>query len=323
MRPLLTLAKAPAGRLIAGLLVSVVALALILSLGSDFLALVLATSAAYAITVTGLNLLTGTSGQLSFGHNAFFAVGAYAAAILVTSDHLAPFAALIAGAVLAAAIAALVGYPITRLRGHYLSMATLALGLAAYEYVANAPLTHGFIGISVAQPLGFLGVTTMTHTGAAGIAWGFVLLAVVSLWAIRRSRFGKALEAIRDNEDLAVASGLNVPLLRMGVFVISAVYAAVGGALLAFTLAYISPELFSVDTIATLFMMMYLGGTRGLWGALIAAAVITAMPQELSALATWEVPVFGTFLILYLIFQRDLAALPRHVQTLLHLGGDA
>ncbi len=305
----------PRQRFVAGVALSALIVALLLLTGSDYLALLLATSGVYAVTVTGLNFLTGTSGQLSFGHNTFLAVGAYGTAIVLTRSTLSPWLATLAAVVLAGALATVVAYPITRLRGHYLSMATLALGLATYEIIANVSFTNGFVGMSLPRPLILFGLSSLAHPQAAIIVWLVVLLAVWSLFALRRSRFGKALEAARDNEDLAIACGLNVPLLRLGAFVISALYAAAGGALLAFVLGYISPELFSVDTIATLFMMMYLGGTGGLFGVLVSTFVITALPQELSPLATWEVPIFGTLLLAYLVLRQPIQALWRRLRA--------
>jgi branched-chain amino acid transport system permease protein len=293
-------------RFLAGILFTVGCVTVIVSLGNDYLALVLAIAGAYAIAVSGLNLLTGSSGQLSFGHNSFFAIGAYAVAIGETTWHIPFWESLAIGILGSVAVALVIGLPVARLRGHYLSMATLAFGLLAYNVVSNAQITHGFVGISGIPPVTIGPLSALTHKGGAEIMWLFALGVVTTIWLIRRSPFGKIVEAVRDDETLALACGISVGWIRTAVFVLSSTYAALGGGLLAGSITYISPELFDIHTIATFFLIMYLGGTENLWGCLVASLVVTAVPQQLSWLANWQMPVFGLILILYFIFQDDL-----------------
>lgn len=279
---------------------AVVAAALVIGLASDFWLLVLTTSGVYAITVLGLNLLTGYVGQVSFGHNGFLAVGAYAAALGTTELNLGPLPALLMGVGMSVVLALIVGTPALRLRGHYLALATLAFGLAIYAFVANSGLTKGFTGISGIPPLSVIGFEAGGPRAMAAIVWALVLASVLSVWLVGRSRLGERLIAIKDDEDLTSACGIDTHRIKVAAFVVSAVYASVAGSLQAFALSYVSPELFSIQTIALLFIILFLGGLN-VWGSVVAAMAVTAAPQVLSWLLEWQAAVFGVLLLAILV----------------------
>src|SRR5262245_29709398 len=226
-----------------------------------YLVTVMSFALIYAVFVTGLNLFMGYAGQVTFGHNAFAALSGYTSAVLTTAHGWQPLPAFAAGMALALGGALLIGYPTLRLRGHYLAMATLAIGLIVYEVAVQwQSVTQGYMGISGIPPLG-VGKFTVSSDRAL-LIWliGFAALSVLAAAGIRRSRLGRAFVAIAGSEDAARALGINVARYKLIAFLISAFYAAVAGSLFAHAVAFISPEVFGLHMVVLAFTMLYVGG---------------------------------------------------------------
>ena len=212
------------------------------------------------VFVTGLNIFMGYAGQVSFGHNAFAAIGGYASAMLTADARLGAAAALPRSAISRRAHRALiVGYPTLRLRGHYLAMATLAIGLIVYEVAVQwQSVTQGYMGISGIPPLG-IGRFELTvrprnshcpHRrrccSASWIAHRHPALAL-------RPR----LRAIAGSEDAAHALGIDVARYKLAAFLISAFYASVAGSLFVHVVGFVSPEVFGLHMVMLAFTMLY------------------------------------------------------------------
>ena len=277
------------------------AIGVVAAFGSPFLKLVLVTAGIYAIVVLGLNILTGYCGQVSFGHNAFMAVGAYAAALGTTRYGLDPWLAMVLGVALAGLVALLIGYPVLRLRGHYLGAATLAFGLAVYAFAANSEFTNGFIGVTGIPALHLFGIELRDRTANLLAVWVCVALALVSVYLVGRGKVGALLNAVRDDEELAAACGLNVGGVKVIPFALSAVYAAAAGALYAYSISYINAEPFGLQTVAILFITLFVGGLRRPFGSVLAAAILTLAPQELSWLQAWYPTTISLALLIFLV----------------------
>lgn len=273
------------------------------ALANDYVLTVLVLAGIYAIIAVGLNIFTGYTGQISFGHNAFAAIGGYASAILTTTHGWSPLLALLVGAALAVAAAALVGYPTLRLRGHYLAMGTLALGLISYVLsVQLEGLTRGFTGISGIPPLAFGSSTLTTPRGYFALVWLLVILAVTSGWLIVHSRLGLALRAIRGGEDAARALGIDVTRYKIQALAISAAYASVGGSLFGHFVSYISPEAFGLYMVVLLFTMLFVGGIGTTVGPVVGAVVIGSLPEVLSGFKDYRELIYAAVLIVILLF---------------------
>jgi branched-chain amino acid transport system permease protein len=270
---------------------------------NDYVLTVLVLAGIYAIIAVGLNLFTGYTGQISFGHNAFAAVGGYASAILTTTHGWPPLGALVVGAVLAVVAAVAVGYPTLRLRGHYLAMGTLALGLISYVLsVQLEGLTRGFTGISGIPPLGlgpFAGVTPRAYFV---LVWQLVVAAVGSGWLIVDSRLGLALRAIRGGEDAARALGVDVTRYKIQALAISAAYAAVGGSLFGHFVSYVSPEAFGLYMVVLLFTMLFVGGIGTAAGPVVGAVLIGTLPEVLAGFKDYRELIYAGVLIVILLF---------------------
>jgi branched-chain amino acid transport system permease protein len=257
----------------------------------------------YAIFGTGLNIFMGYAGQASFGQNAFAAIGGYTSAVLTTAYGVPPVPALAVGVAGAVVCAVLIGYPTLRLKGHYLAMATLAIGLIVYEITVQwQSVTQGYMGISGIPPLGIGSFEATTDREQLVLLLVLVALCMVSAWLIRHSRFGRALVALSGSEDAARALGIDVARYKLGAFVISAVYAAISGSLFVHVVGFVSPEVFGMSMVILGFTMLYVGGISTITGPLVGAVVINLLPETVRGLKDYQDLVYGAALILLLIY---------------------
>ncbi len=274
-----------------------------------YLVTVLCFAAIYAIFVTGLNFFMGYAGQVSFGQNAFAALSGYASAVLTATYGWQPIAALPVGVVFAVAVALVVGYPALRLRGHYLAMATLALGMIVYEIAVEwQAVTQGYMGISGIPPIG-IGKWELNDPEYQLLFLVAVLaVAVFAAWRLKASRFGMALAAIAGSEDAASALGINVARYKLAAFVIAAVYAAIAGSLMAHFVGFVSPEVFGLHMVIAGFMMLYVGGIGSIAGPIFGALIVSLLPETFRAFKDYQDLAYGAALIIILIFAPKGAA---------------
>lgn len=271
--------------------------------------------ALFAATVVGLNLLVGYAGQISLGHAGFFGAGAYVSAILTSTYGWTAVPALLFAAVLVGTLAWLVGRPILKLKGHYLSMATLAIGFIVAIVINNEGwLTGGPDGMPV-PPFSIFGweLSSFNQYSLFGInfggdvAWyffaGCVLL--VAVWIadnIIDSPIGRALRSVHGSEIAARVVGVDTARYKSLVFVISAVYASVMGSLYAHFSGFITPHLASFDQSIVLITMVVLGGMASTFGVILGAVVLMLLPQVLADFQELEMIMFGLILMLTMIF---------------------
>jgi branched-chain amino acid transport system permease protein len=266
----------------------------------------------YTVFVTGLNIFMGFTGQVSFGHNAFAAIGGYTSAVLTATHGWDPVPAGLLGLAGALLTALIIGYPVLRLRGHYLAMATLAIGLIVYEIAVQwDSVTKGYMGISGINPLG-IGRFTIVSDRAMLVFLAIVAgLALLSAAGIRRSRLGRAFVAIAGSEDAARALGIDVARYKLIAFLISAGYAAIAGSLFVHAVGFVSPEVFGLPMVVLSFTMLYVGGIGTIAGAALGAIVISALPESFRAFKDYQDLAYGGALIAILIYTpRGMASLP-------------
>jgi branched-chain amino acid transport system permease protein len=288
----------------------------------------LAEVAAYVVAVAGLTVLIGISGQISLGHGAFMAIGAYAAALIMT--HLGwPLALIIvASAVITAAAGAIVGAAAARLRGPYLAGATLMLAVALPSIADRYQGVFGGdqgLNINVTTP-GFLGPAFQLTQWLAWICCAAALITLVLLANLMRSAIGRSWRAVRDDEVAASLAGLNVARLQVLAFVVSAACAGVGGALLAVVTANVSPGAFTLTLSIGLLTAAVLGGLGSLagavWGSLLFVLAPTfltnlAASHGLSGGASSSVPIAAYGLVLIVVMLTFPAGIQGGVRRLL------
>lgn len=255
-----------------------------------------------AMACIGLALLLGYAGQISLGHAGFFAIGAYASAVLPARYGVPPMLALVLGLALAAALAFIVGRPILRLKGHLLAMATIAFGTIVYIILnQNVELFGGPDGI----PVGRLGIGSWTLHGDKQWYAVTAITLLLGTWGalnIVQSPIGRALYAIKGSEVAALVSGVDVARYKVMIFVISAVYASLAGSLFAHYNAFITPAEAELHFSLEYLIIVIVGGMGSIFGVLLGAALLTALPQVLTALHDYETLVFGVVLTGTIVF---------------------
>ncbi len=280
-----------------------------------YLLTVLQLAMIYGVFCVGLNFFMGYTGQASFGQNAFAAIGGYGSAILTVQYGWEPILALVVSMAVAGVAAVVVGYPTLRLRGHYLAMATFALGLITYDVsVQWTDLTQGYMGYSGIPPLG-IGPFTVEDDKLKLVCLAVILAFGVWLSSrLRHSRFGRALRAISSTELGAAALGIRVPRYKLLAFIIAALYASVAGSLFAHTVGFISPEVFGLQMVVVTFTMLYVGGIGTVLGPAIGAVIASLLPEVVRSTGRFQDIAYAAVLILMLIF------VPKGLSTLGSIG---
>ena len=262
----------------------------------------------FALPAIGLNLLMGLGGQVSLGQAAFFAVGGYTHAILLTKFHLPGLVAATAGVLAAMLVALLVGLPLMRLHGHYLALATLGLGFIVTIAVREWDFTGRTTGIYGIQRPEIFGIAISNNGLFFWFVAPFVIIGIILALNLTRSRAGRALSAINDSELAAESLGVSTYALRLKVFVLSAGFAGIGGVFYAYQVAIVSPQVAGFEVSVELLLMVVIGGLGSVWGALAGAFLVEFLGDGLRELipaiipgATGEVQLFGYGLVLILV----------------------
>jgi branched-chain amino acid transport system permease protein len=258
----------------------------------------------YCLITMGLSLLMGYAGQISIGHAAFYGIGAYMSAILTVRYGLNPWPCMLAGMVVAAVVALLVGAPSLRLKGHYLAMATLAFGIIVYIiFNEEAEWTGGPDGMSGIPGLSIFGFGFDSVEKYYYLVWAIVFVVFIFTANVIQSGTGRALRAIHSSEPAASAMGVDISRFKVIVFVYSAMLASLAGSLYAHYLNFINPSTFDLFFSIKLLIMIALGGMHSIWGAVIGSGIMTFLSYEwLHYFGEFEVIVYGAILLLVTIF---------------------
>lgn len=260
----------------------------------------------YIIVCTGLSLIFGYAGQLSLTQAAFYGIGAYTSALLTTRLDLSVWIGLVAAGVLPGAVALVIGGPVLRLRHYYLAMATLAFSeIMVVVFVEEVKITGGPTGIINVPSPSLFGFLLNTPGRYYYLVWTICVLVVAFSYNLIRSKFGRSLRAISENEVAAGAMGVNVAAMKNLMFVLSAIYAGIAGALYAHYISLVSPDTFSVSLSIVLVIMVAVGGVQSLWGAVVGAIFVTILPSLLGAYQQYGMLVYGLILVVVLMFMPE------------------
>jgi branched-chain amino acid transport system permease protein len=265
----------------------------------------------YALITLGLVLL-GSSGQVSLGQAAFYGLGAYASALLSKGLGWPPAATIPLAILLVAAAAYLVGLPTLRLAEHFFVLATLGVGIIVNVLMVQlVPLTGGASGLRDIPALRLAGARLATDQQYYYLIWALVVAALVLARNITSHRTGRALRAILASEVGAAALGIDVARYKMQVFVLSAAYAALAGAVYAHYIRFISPSPFSLYASLFFLIMAVVGGLTNIWGGLVGAGAVTILDQAIRAQlprllpglgGEYQTAIYGILLVLIMIF---------------------
>lgn len=231
-----------------------------------------------------------SAGLLSLGQGGFMAIGAYVSAAITTSTTWPFPLALLVGVLAAGAAGGLVGFPALRIRGVYLIILTMGFGEIVRIFFLNFERTGAASGLGGIPPR-----TTLPAVTAA------VVLLVAFCIQVRRSRIGRALEAVREDELAAEVTGVNLTRIKVSAFAWGAAFAGLGGGLYAHHALFIDAGQFGFFRSAEIFITLLLGGMGSYWGAVVGAAVVTVLPELLRFLQDWRMTFFGSLLVLMMI----------------------
>lgn len=257
----------------------------------------------YAIALVGLNILTGYNGQMSLGHGAFFAIGAYAAAILMDKAGLPYWATVPIAGLVCALVGYLFGLPALKLEGLYLALATFALGVATpqlLKFKKLEPLTSGVQGITLLKPDAPFGLPLNPDQWMYFFVFAIGILLFVLAWNLVHGRIGLALQAVRDHPTAATAMGVNNARVKTAAFSVSAAYTGVAGALGAIAIQFVAPDSFTMFLSISLLVGIVAGGLATMSGAIWGAIFIHFIPnvaESISKAAPWAI--YGVLLIIF------------------------
>ena len=261
---------------------------------------------AYAIALLGLNMLTGYNGQISLGHGAFYAIGAYVAAILMDKFGLPYWATIPVAGAACLVVGFLFGLPALRLEGLYLAVATLALAVATPQILKHKSIEHwtgGVQGIVIIKPdaPAWLPIKLSQDQWLYFFALFWVVVLFVIAWNLLRGRVGRAMVAIRDQPVAAQVMGVNTALYKSLTFGVSAMYTGVAGALGAIAVQFVAPDSFGLFLSLSLLIGIVVGGLASISGAIFGALFIQFVPNfadQISKAAPWAI--YGVVLILFM-----------------------
>lgn len=254
------------------------------------------------LIVNGLAIV-GRSGQLSFGHAAFVAIGAYVSVLLSSALGWNIFLSGLAGMAIAALFAAMLGWVILRLKGVYFVLVTFSFGeLMRLALLDWSELTGGANGIANIKPADIFGFVFDTRARFYGLA---LVVAIASIWVMKKlfaSPLGQSIDAVSDNPALAESTGLSVHRIQLVAFVMGCAMAALGGVLQARYIGFISPESFNPGLSVAFIIMLVIGGRKSVWGPLVGALVLTPLPELFRGAVQTQHIFYGAALILILRF---------------------
>jgi len=250
-----------------------------------------------------LNLLLGYAGQISLGHAGFFGLGAYISGVLTATYSWNPWFAMSFAAALVGISAFLVGFPVLKLKGHYLAMGTLGLGIIIYiMFNETVELTGGPSGFSGIANLSIGTLIFDSDFKNYYLIWTFVLVTVLLSLNLANSRVGRALRALHDSEVAARVMGVNARLLKVQIFALSAVICSVAGSLYAHTMTFIAPPSFGFNFSVELLTMVVIGGLGSIYGSFLGAALLTLLPEILREAKDYDIVIYGLILMLMVMF---------------------
>jgi branched-chain amino acid transport system permease protein len=274
----------------------------------------------YAVAVLGLNLLVGYNGQISLGHGAFFALGAYTAAVLMDKASVPYLLTIPAAGALSFAVGWLFGVPALRLRGLYLALVTLGLAIATPQLIKRFDeLTGGTQGLTVEQPAAPGWLPLEDDQFLYLLALAVVAVMFLAAWNLMRGQVGRSVKAVRDGEIPAATIGVDLAATKTTVFALSAAYAGVGGALYVMAIGFAAPEAFTLTISFAFLAAIVVGGLATISGALFGALFIEFVPVYASDVNDALTGViYGGVLIAFMwVLPDGVAGLPRRMRRAL------
>lgn len=284
---------------------------------SSYIVYVVTLAMLFSMLTASYDLMTGFTGPLSFSHGAFYGIGAYTSALLTLKTGMSFWVAMPLSTLTVFVFAAIVGYPALKLRGHYFAVTTFFFGHFIYLVLLNSrDLTRGPLGLGgIRPPESLFGIDFGNMTAMYYLIFFFGALMVAFLFVLVNSTIGKLLVSIRENEDLAQASGVNTAFYKVMAFSISSGFAGMAGSLFAHFFRLLHPSTFAWMTSEMIVIMFLVGGAGTLIGPIIGAGVVTFILELMRFAPEWRFIIWSILLIVILIIEpRGLAGLYNRIR---------
>lgn len=274
-------------------------------------------SVLYAILAMSLNLIAGVAGQISLGHIAFYGIGAYTSALLCVNFGISVWVGILAAFVVSMLFGLLIAIPTLKLSGGYLAILTMSFAEIIRLILLNwTSVTRGPMGILNIPKPSLFGYTIKSSGAFLYLVLTVAIIVYIGLHNLIHSRFGRNLQALRDDEISSESMGINVYRYKVIAFVISTGVAGVAGALFASYMEFIDPSSFISDESTVILSMVVLGGMGNMNGSIIAAALLTILPEALRSFSDYRMLVYGVVLVAMMLLKiTDWAAVKRALKT--------
>jgi branched-chain amino acid transport system permease protein len=256
----------------------------------------------FAILSLSLNIIVGFAGLVSLGHAAFFGIGAYASGLMMIHGMGFVPAFLLSG-LITAALGLVLALPALRVKDDYLAIVTLGFGIIVVMVLMNLEVTGGSDGLVGIPPVTLFGAPLYSKPGFLALALGCLVVMILSVYALKQSRIGRAWAAIRDNDVTAMFMGINIYYYKTLAFIVSSFWAGLAGSLYAHYTAYINPQTFGMHTSIQILAMVVLGGIGSITGSLLGAALLVVLPEVLRPLADYQDIFYGALLVTMMVFR--------------------
>ena len=256
----------------------------------------------YIILGTGINVLTGFTGQLSLGQAAFFGIGAYTAALMNTRGGMQFFLCLLGAVVLTALFGVVLAVPALKVKGSYLALLTMGFGEIVRIVMINwTPVTNGTAGILGIESPVIFGFAFDTLKKYYFLIVAFVILGLLYQNLLIRTRTGRAFVAVREDNEAAELTGIDVTAYKIKAFVLSAVYCGIAGCLYAMMIKYVSPDTFTNNVSSVILWTAFVGGFGTVVGPVLGGIIMQVLPEALRFLGDWRLVVYGVILLVVIL----------------------
>jgi branched-chain amino acid transport system permease protein len=269
--------------------------------GSRFVIYNMTIIAIYSVVVISLNLLIGLAGQATFAQTTFMAIGGYGSAILTTREHLDPWLAMAISLALSILLAIVIGKPLLRLKGHYLSMGTVALALGTASFANASTFTNGGWGISGVPALTIGSFSFRNPVAFYVLAWTVCGASLLTFYLLANSHIGRAWRALSTRQEIAATLGIDVAHYKLVAFVIGAIMASIAGSLYVEYTRFVGPDLYDIGVMINLMIMLFVGGLRSITGPIVGAGFVILVPQLVAGFERFQSIVFYVLLLLVLL----------------------
>lgn len=256
----------------------------------------------YIVAVSGLDIDFGYCGQISMGHAAFFAIGAYGSVMMHQYLHIPIIVTMLLATILAAAIGAVIAYPASKLVFHFLSLATIAFGEIVYSLLLNSPgnITGNAVGMFT-DPISLFGFELSSNKSFYYFGLAVTAIFLLAKYLMVNSKVGRAWIAIRENPHAANGMGINVTKYKVMAFAVSAFYTGFAGAMYAHLVRYIGPDTFTQKQSVMFVTMMLFGGTGSIPGSIVGAVLVFSITEGLRMFEQYQMLIYGVLLLLVIV----------------------